>query len=310
MVEIDELPDSLRHPEPTDIRKAPQLKYVTEMSEKLCPDAGCIQYGHTLFQGGTCIFLKRYFDGKIDTSFMSAYQTHSDLQNTLEAYGIDPTAFWYLILFLKDYVDDESSGEESVPTAYTIIYELASRLNKMDFIENPFDGEYQGCKHEALLRLKVGKHWLDIRDDKALYGIFCALCNYLNKVQPKIRREFIDGVWEEVNSWDHEIEHEHLFSLSPEREREDIVIPETYKFSYFTNYMRKFLRSFKTPKVNWRISADKWLLISRVIYIIGYSNDIRYNTRRKPGDVHDLDFLKNNYKKDKYKHVVRRKIYI
>ncbi len=310
MVEIRELPEVLRDPFSSNIRDVPQLKYVVEMSERICPDVGFIQYSRFLFQGGTCIFLKRYFDGNIDTSFMSEYQTNSDLQNTLEAYSIDPTAFWYLILFLKDYVDDESAGEESIPNAYTMIYELASRLNKMDFIENPLDGEYQGCKNEALLRFKIGKHWLDIRNDKALYGIFCALCCYLNKVQPRRRRELIDGEWEEVNSWDHEIEHDHLFTISLEHERDYIVIPETYKISYFTKYMREFLRSYKSPKVDWKISADKWLLISRVIYTIGYSNDIRYNTRRKPDGVHDLDFLKNNYKEDKYKHVVRREIYI
>lgn len=308
MVEIVELPESLKDLSNTNIREIPQLKYVVEMSEKICPNVGFFEYPLWLEQGGTCIFLKRYFDGKIDKSFMPAYLNNTDLQKTLEAYGIDPTAFWYLILFLKDYVDDESAGKKRVISAYTEIYNLAAYLYKMDFSVSPFDGSYGGCQNEGLLKFKVvGKHWLEIRNDKALHGIFCALCDFLKKVDPERRIEIVDG--EEVN-WFYDRDTEHLFQLSTKEERETITIPETYKISYFTTYMREFLHSYKAPKVDWRISIDKWLLISRVIFIIGYSTDSRYNTRRKPDGVHDLDFLKNNYKEDKYKLTVRREIYV
>lgn len=310
MVEIDELPESLREPFGTNLREISQLRYVVEMSEMLCPNVGFYDYGHFFMQGGTCIFLKRYFEGSIDTSFKSAYQSHTDLHNTLNVYGIDPTAFWYLILFIKDYVDDESSGKKMSSNAYTDIFNFASSLNEMGFCEDPLTGEYQGCKDQGMLKLKVGKHWLEIDDDKALYGIFCALCSYLRKVQPKRRKEIIDGVLEEVYDWEYDIDEKYLFTTSLRHDREVITIPETYKISYFTTYMKKFLNSYKTNNKDWSISKDKWLLISRVIYIIRYSSDERYNTRRKPGNMVDLDFLKNNYRKDKYKYLVCRTIYV
>ena len=155
MVEIVELPESIKDISNTNIREVPQLKYVVEMSEKICPYVGFVEYPHWLDQGGTHIFLERYFDGKIVKSFMPTYQNNTDLQKTLEAYGIDPTAFWYLILFLKDYVDDESAGKKSVISAYTEIYNLAACLYKMDFRESPFDGAYGGCQNEGLLKFKV-----------------------------------------------------------------------------------------------------------------------------------------------------------
>jgi len=317
MIEINELPDSLKDLSNINVREVPQLKYVVEMSEKLCPDVGILETNrqpHLIFQGGTYIFLKRYFGGKIDTSFKEAYQNHADLQATLRVYGIDPTAFWYLILFLKDYVDDESSGQKRVDSAYTLLYNMASRLYEMGFCVNPQYGEYHGCKNEGLLRLKVGKHWVDMKDDKALYGVFCALRGYLKRVQPKRKKELIDGVWEDTNSYDINIEEQHLFTIGGEQDMENITIPETYKISYFAKYMRKFLESFKTNNKDSRISTDKWLLTSRVIYTIGYSSDRRYNARRKKrndnGCIVDCDFLKGNYKNNRYPDEVKREIYV
>ena len=311
MVEIDELPESLRNPDDINIREVPQLKYVVEMSEKLCFNVGFwLSREHNCFQGGTLIFLQRYFDGIIDTSFKSSFQNNSDLQETLNAYCIDPTAFWYLILFLKDYVDDESAGKKLVDTAYTELCELASRLKDMDFFESPFDGSYQGCKNQGLLQVRVGGHWFTTSNDKTLFSIYSAIVRYLRSMKRHREVALIDGVWEELNSYEIEEDKEHLYTNSSKQEAETITIPETYRISYFTTYMRFFLNSFRTNIRSSRISTDKWLLISRVIYIIGYSSDVRYNQRKKSDYVTDMDFLKGNYKKDRYKYEVRREIYV
>lgn len=46
MVEIEQLPETLRNPDYINIREVPQLKYVVEMSKRLCPDVGfCISEG-------------------------------------------------------------------------------------------------------------------------------------------------------------------------------------------------------------------------------------------------------------------------
>ena len=69
MIEIEELPDCLRGPISVNIREVPQLKYVVEMSERLCPDAGFLDSGKFLLLGCVGIFLDRYFAGIIYTSF-------------------------------------------------------------------------------------------------------------------------------------------------------------------------------------------------------------------------------------------------
>lgn len=311
MAEISELPFDLNGINDVNFEEVPQLKYVVEMAEELCPNVGFWLNDTPFFnQGGTLIFLKRYFDGSIDTSFMSTYLDNTDLQKTLEVLGIDMTAFWYLILFLKDYVDDESEGYKKENTAYNDIYNLGAKLYEMGFKNDPIDGEYLGCKNDGLLRLRVGKHWLNITNDKALYGIYNAICSYLRREQPRRRKELIDGVVEELNEWEINVYNQHLFASSTNHQDDIISIPETYRISYFTTYMMMFLQSFSTNNRDWRISKDKFLLISRVIYTIGYSTDVRYNTRRRPNGTDDLDFLKNNYTKEKFRYEIQRTIYV
>ncbi len=311
MAEILELPFDLNGINDVNFKEVPQLKYVVEMARKLCPNVGFWLNDTPFFkQGGILIFLKRYFDGSIDTSFMNPYLDNNDLQNTLEVLGIDITAFWYLILFLKDYVDDESEGYKKENTAFNDIYNLGAKLNEMGFNNDHFNGEYLGCKNDGLLKLRVGKHWLEINNDKALYGLFNAICGFVRRNQPKRRKELIDGVLEELNEWEIDISDQYLLETSSDQQRERIIIPVTYRISYFTTYMMMFLQSFSTNNRDWRISKDKFLLISRVIYTIGYSSDTRYNTRRKPNGTEDLDFLKNNYTKERYKYEVQRTIYV
>lgn len=318
MIEIAELPDSLRELKNINMRDVPQLKYVVEMSEKLCPNVGFVDtfsMSHSFNLGATYIFIKRYFQGSIDTSFKEKYVSHADLHKTLEVYGIEPTAFWYLVLFLKDYVDDESEGEKQQYDAFQKLCELASHLYGMEFCESPIDGEFLGSENKGLLRLKVGKHWIETKDDKVLYGVFCALyryINYIERTQPPKQKALIDGVWEETNIVEYDISRQHLFTVSGKQEKEKIIIPETYRISYFTTYMKKFLKPFNTPNRDSRISKDKWLLTSRIIYIIGYSSDENYDKRYKDvnGKLIERDFLKGNYQKDRYKDEVRRIIYV
>lgn len=312
MIEIAELPDSLRE-NFAIIKYIPELSYVTKMSEKLCPDVGLLEtkcIPELFLQGGTCIFLNRYFGGLIDTSFKVAYQSHSDLQKTLEIYNIDPTAFWYLVLFLKDYVDDESKGMKKQENGYTELTKLVSKLYAMNFHEFPPDGKYQGCENSGVLALKVGTRKLEIKSDKTLFGLFCALRSFLRNNKPKRKKELIDGAWEETNSYDIDIDKEYLFSAGKGHLAEEIKIPETYRISYFAKYMKGFLDPFKTTNRDWHISRDKWLLTSRIVYIIGYSTNVLYNKRKKDDHATDEDFLKKNYKKDRYKDEVLREIYV
>lgn len=314
MVTIADLPPSLENITNGDFRNEPLLKYIVPFAEKHFRYVGFSPEPYFLGQGTTIIFLKRYFEGAIDTSFKDAYLANKELQDTLGVYGIDVSAFWYLILFLKDYVDDESCGPVINNSAYNKLRNLAAKMYEMGFQESPLDGEYWGCKNKGKLQFRIGsKHWETIDDDKTLYAIFCAICAYLRRnKRPKYHKEWDEysGEWIEVENNEYEPEIEHLFTTHSSDDNEIITLPETYKISYFTTYMRDFLKPFTTTNKDWHISNDKWLLISRVIYTIGYSSDVRYNTRKKANHITDFDFLKGNYIKERYPKRISRSIYV
>ena len=47
---------------------------------------------------------------KLDTSFKDKFLNNKDLQNTIEAFGLDISKFWYLLLFVYDYIEDFSTN--------------------------------------------------------------------------------------------------------------------------------------------------------------------------------------------------------
>lgn len=42
----------------------------------------------------------------MDDSFKEKFLTNEDLQNTIEAYKLDVSKFWYLLLFVYDFIED------------------------------------------------------------------------------------------------------------------------------------------------------------------------------------------------------------
>ena len=53
------------------------------------------------------IFAMRYINGyiDIDDSWLNEYLTSADIQATLMGYKFDAEKFWFLILFIKDFID-------------------------------------------------------------------------------------------------------------------------------------------------------------------------------------------------------------
>ena len=74
------------------------------------------------------VFAFRYLEGKIDVSFMERYEASVELLATLEGYGIDKDAFWYLLCFVKDYVDGQIYGAPLANTAGENLKEIIDRL--------------------------------------------------------------------------------------------------------------------------------------------------------------------------------------
>ena len=57
------------------------------------------------FKGTLEEYKKREYR-KLDDSFKEKFLTNEDLQNTIEAYKLDVSKFWYLLLFVYDFIED------------------------------------------------------------------------------------------------------------------------------------------------------------------------------------------------------------
>ena len=65
---------------------------------------------------------------KLDTSYKDKFLNNKDLQNTAEAFGLDVSKLWYLLLFVHDYIEDFSVN---APTLKKSTLEEFNYLYKM-----------------------------------------------------------------------------------------------------------------------------------------------------------------------------------
>ena len=83
----------------------PESCYDEETGEEFYRDA---TYTRSLYPDQ---FVKRFFDGKvkIDDDRQNDYLNEDDLIKCVKYYGLDVSAFWYLCLFIGDYVNGFST---------------------------------------------------------------------------------------------------------------------------------------------------------------------------------------------------------
>ena len=266
----------------------PLFKYLVPVADKIDPS---FYPPDDVYPDGyfdlpsTCpdVFAYRYIDGKIDTSFMEKFESADELLATLEGFGIEKDAFWYLILFLKDFVDGQVNGAGLSNTAKQDLEEIRDAfkgINAKEWLESQF----------ALDKKKA----LPTGDKKLILKIDGHYYEYDNKVTLKTLAFCIDQMLEYmhegtnfsdlVNSWGMDKEYKSIngndqntyLYVSSKKYRENYV----YRQYFFTKYLMDFLEPFKksnkvVARINGHqvgISYDKMLLISRVIYIIGYTS--------------------------------------
>ena len=138
MYQIEELPDlKVAWHESYKCLAEPLLEYVWEVANHFLPDYAETDMGMIPVESfAPAIFANRYaernlsieeryertqemktFKGtleeykkreyrKLDDSFKEKFLTNEDLQNTIEAYKLDVSKFWYLLLFIYDFIED------------------------------------------------------------------------------------------------------------------------------------------------------------------------------------------------------------
>ena len=201
---------------------------------------------------------------KLDDSFKEKFLTNEDLQNTIEAYKLDISKFWYLLLFVYDFIEDIGTN--------------APALNKSALED--FSSFHANLLEATSITLKKnGKKSYAVEREDTIRIIQAALQHFINTYSDIIHseqdREVMIKQLKDIglegfirNDLSSKISFTDKFSL-------DI----SYKKWKFTDMFLFFIERRKAttiPNKKVKVSKDKMMLVSRLIYTVGYDGK-RYN---------------------------------
>lgn len=252
----------------------PLFDYVTRVSDMMGeivtdinPDGSYESTPHLLpFR-----FASDYLNGKIDTQSirMDLYES-PDIQDTLRAFGLDSSKFWYLCLFIKWKVDWEVESARVFPKEpLEKLKDLQAEFEKIDFTK--VRGKYVTSK-TAELTFKVKGSKAYTIDDKDTLAILNSIINAYLLVTPTKGYLLHDS--------------------------EKVELSIITKMYLFNKYLSWFLSPLTANKAI-NASYDKCLLTSRMIYTLGiFKNESMWQEYNESGNK------KNQLKGylSKYKH--------
>ena len=189
-------------------------------------------------------FASDYLDGKIDTKKikMDLYES-SDIQDTLKAFGLDSSKFWYLCLYIRWRVDYISKTACKFPVPSKV--EIDSLITEFEKLSPEYKGEKFVTKIPAKLTFQVeGGKTITIENGHTLATIGAAI-EYL------------------MEQFDHDFLFPKQVGFS---EMNKVKLSERNKVYLFYQYLDSFLRPLHAKGSSF-ISKDKSLLISRIVFI-------------------------------------------
>lgn len=287
-MEIEELPDLKDNIEDYyEYHGVPLLDYVCEVANRILPN---IEQEFMIESKAPAIFCNRYFESKLsieeryqrhkeffisnetmedylksnndyrklDDAFKEKFLNNKDLQNTIEAFGLDVSKFWYLLLFVYDYIEDigtnapvlgKSPREEFNCFATNMLEATSITLKKNNRKSYTTDREDTIRIIQAALRYFVN--------------------TYCDIVEGGQDRETMIKQLEDMGLDD-------FVSDSTQRNfDEKFNLDRSYKKWKFAEIFQLFLEDKKAttiPNKKEKVSKDKMMFISRLIYTVGYHN--------------------------------------
>ncbi len=286
--QIKELPDlKVAWHESYKCLNEPLLEYVWEVANHFLPDYEDVSAAPAIFANryaernlsveeryersiemktfnGTLEEYKKREYRKLDDSFKEKFLTNEDLQNTIEAYKLNISKFWYLLLFVYDFIEDIGTN--------------APALNKSVLEDFSYFHANLLEATSITLRKSNKKSYVVERED-TIRIIQAALQHFINTYSDIIHseqdRETMTKQLKDIglegfirNDLSSKISFTDKFSL-------DI----SYKKWKFTDMFLFFIERRKAttiPNKRVKVSKDKMMLVSRLIYTVGYDGK-RYN---------------------------------
>lgn len=315
---IDELQDrKARWHEFDLLRDEPLLEYVWEVALEF-NEAPSTLVGHTKTSFAPTIFANRYAESKLtdeeryarhmemypkeesfeefmkdeykslDTSFRDRFLSNKELQYTIEAFGLDVSKLWYLLLFVHDYIEDFGSCK------LTLLDTTWQELNKVNTkLEDAT---------EIMLKKNGRKSYATDRKDimKVLKTALDCFVNIYSNImeedlteQEKFEKLKGIGLLNYIDDWSHLVDLNINYYLDP-----------SHKKWYFTKIFLFFLKNRKArtlPYVKEKVSTDKYMFISRLIYTVGYHGKEYNKEYNEKGDKNRmLSNLLRKYNKEEF----------
>lgn len=293
---IEELPDiKLTIEDYYEYQGIEQLDYVCEVANHFLPNIGgtmieskapaifCERYHernlsieeryerHNKFYISNFSFddyLKFHSDEKpLKSNFMERYLTNEYLPSTIAAFGLDVSKFWYLLLFVHDYVEDISNNSPAF--GKSTLHDFNDFANKLS-------------EATSITLKKDSRKSYTVEKEDTIRIIQAAIQHYIKSYNDIVNSDYSrEEIIERLNNIGGSlVDNTHPFSFE-----EKATLDISYKKWKFAEIFLHFLKDRKAtvPKNTvYQVSKDKMLFISRLIYVVGYDTK-RYN------DPHDKD---------------------
>lgn len=158
------------------------LEYVINVANEFIPDIVLDENGipHKVESQAPLIFKRRYNNDKLNVYFSykdyikTDKNANENVIDIIEALGIDPEKFWYLLLFISDYVGGSTLNTLTCnATPKQEIKHLVNFIEQNEDSINPINGV--SPKQEMELTVRIKGHILKINNPNTLsaIGVFC-----------------------------------------------------------------------------------------------------------------------------------------
>lgn len=291
-MEIEELPDlKIGWDKAYEYQDVPLLDYVWEVANKFLPSVEDTDIGMMPAESiAPAIFANRYFEKnltieeryerakemgtfkatlekyketnadyrKLDDSFKKKFLENEDLQNTIEAFGLDVSKFWYLLLFVYDFIEDIGTNAPTMDKSLLedFAYFFVNLCDSTSITLKKGNKKSYSTEREGLIDI------LQI----AIFHFYEKYCNIVKGEQDretKVKQLKEIGLKGFIDN--------SLLSQMNFKEKSNLDI--SYKKWKFTEMFQFFLENRKAvtiPNKKVKVSKDKMMFISRLIYTVGY----------------------------------------
>lgn len=244
-----------------DISIAP-AKFVNRyITSKLTPEENVLRLKEMGVDKSLEDFIAPNFK-KMDMSFKDRFLENEDLQNTIKAFGLDVSKLWYLLLFVYDYIEDFNTSLKK-----SEVQDIG------DFVDS-----LSNCSG-ITLTLTNGEKDFNTSEKKTIEFVQLALDYYITTYNDIINQNLSQKeklkLLKEIGL-NHFLEHGQAIDFE---NKGNLAI--SFKKWKFADMFQFFLKDRKADKKklshkNVKVSADKMMFISRLIYTVGYDGK-RYN---------------------------------